>query len=144
MPIVSTTASLAPERRSRAMLGERGDIRVVIDKHRQTQPLGHHGREGMSSNGRLTATPPVRVRWSIRQGMPKPTAATSEPAGSRASSTASTAVSRRADWSRPVHTALDAVMDSKPQVDRAGEQLRPAHVDADGPPGRHGLHYMQS
>jgi hypothetical protein len=30
----------------------------------------------------------------------------------------------------------------KPYTDRAGEQLRPAHVDADCAAGRHSGHYM--
>ena len=35
-------------------------------------------------------------------------------------------------------------MDSESRIDRAGEQLGSAHVDADSAPGRHMAHYMQS
>ena len=42
VPIVSITASLAAAGGAGAMLGQRREVGVVVDEHRQIESLGHH------------------------------------------------------------------------------------------------------
>ena len=57
VPIVSTTASLAAPRAAPARCSAiAAAFAVVVDEHRQPQPLGHHvARKAISASGRLTA-----------------------------------------------------------------------------------------
>ena len=64
-------------------LGDRGGVRVVLDRHRQAEALAHPSRSGASTSGMLTEPIATPARWSIRDGTPKPTAATRSSSSSR-------------------------------------------------------------
>ena len=88
-------------------------------------------RKGTSTIGRLTAMTAIPGSWSIRQGMPKPTAATSPSTALRTSSTASTHVSSRSAWLSPREVRWARWWTVMVRVDRTGEQLRAPEIDSD-------------
>ena len=77
VPSVSPTTCVAPRAAPNRCSDQRHHVGVVVDEHRQPEPLAHGVAEGKSAMSRLTAITATPVGWSIRQGMPKPTASTS-------------------------------------------------------------------
>ena len=84
----------------------------------------------MSCSGEVDRLHRHPGRASNVQGMPKPTAAIGSPTAVRISSTAS-ATSARARAGRDRAQAVGTVMNREVRVDRAGQQLGAAEVDAD-------------
>ena len=113
-----------------APLGDRGGVRVVVDR----RPAGRAARRITSRNGDVDERDVHRAdrvarRWSIRDGIPKPTATTLSSSSSRdraprAPSSSASSDSTGVGYSRCARR-------SSRRADDAGEDLRPADVDAD-------------
>ncbi len=93
--------------------------------------------KGTSASGRLTAINPLPVRWSIRHGMPKPTAAISPSVcGARLLHGLHRNIEQSA-LIEPGDCPLCAVVHRQPFIHRSSEELGSAHVDANGASRRH-------
>ena len=109
-------------------LGERRAARVVLDPTGRPSRCCSSVAERHVASGMLTAPSAMPVRWSIRDGMPKPTASIPSCGSSR---TASTSASRSAAC-EVVGVGRSTVSSTLPVgVDDPGQDLRPAEVDAD-------------
>ena len=129
VPSVSMIMSVVPRPAPDLPLGDRCGVRVVVDPDREPEPLAHHRRG--TARPRAGCSPSrarCRARWSICDGIPKPTAAT---LSSRSSRTAASRPSSSAS-SDSIGVGYSRWRDHRPvAVDQTGEDLRPADVDTD-------------
>ena len=133
VPIVSMTAFAAPRaapKRHSASIAAFASLSTTTGSAERARPAGRGTRRRRAAGGcSRSATP---VAGSTRHGIPKPTASTSlgdrlaRPPRPRRRSCRERRVGVLATG-QPV----GAVVDLEARVDRAGEQLRPAQVDAD-------------
>ena len=74
VPSVSMHRVRRAARGAAAVLGEHRAVRVVVDDHRQAERARPSGRgTGTSASGRCTVATATPGRWSISDGIPKPT-----------------------------------------------------------------------
>ena len=113
------------------MLGQRRDIGVVVDEHRQVEPVAHQVAEsGTSTSGRFTAL----IAWprsrSIVHGMPRPAATAS---GQRLEGLAQFGLERVENLVGAAAKAalFGAVQNGRASGDNAHKHLRAAQVGAD-------------
>ena len=85
----------AAARRPGAVLGERRQVGVVVDEHRQAEPLGHHVGEHDVLERQVDGDHRVPATLIDQRGDSEADRATSPPRRSRVSSTASTTTSSR-------------------------------------------------
>ncbi len=143
VPMVRITASLAPAGGSRPMLGQRRHVAVVVHEHRQAQPLGHDVAEG-NVGQREVHRDHAPAGPLVHQARDSEADRGDFGAGrlpSFLNGFYSDVEQRR--LVKTGHGALGAMVDSEPLIDRSGQDLRPAHVDADGASAWHVDHYMQ-
>ena len=79
VPSVSSTACGRPARRPEPRLGQQRRVRVVVDDHRQPEPLAHHVPERHVRQRQVRRPARHAGRRSTSAGMPNPTA--SRPGG---------------------------------------------------------------
>jgi hypothetical protein len=93
VPSVSSTTSAAPCAAPARHSASAATLASLSTSTANPRRSAIRSRNGTSLSGRFTAIVAMPRRWSIRQGMPKPTVVTSCLVAARASSTASTAAS---------------------------------------------------
>ena len=140
VPIVSSAASVAPRAAPNRHSASIAALASLSTNTGMPTRSATRSRNGTPASGRcvdITATP---RRWSIRHGIPMPTALT-EPdppsIASRTSPTAATTVSITRMVVGAARRARRTVVDVQLPIDRAGQELRATEVDPDHAAGRH-------
>ena len=140
VPSVSSAASRAPTAAPKRHSASIAALASLSTNTGSPSRSAMTSRNGRSASGRLTAMTAMPRSWSMRHGIPMPTASTVPDAPSIASRTSRDRADDRVEHARLVGSARRAgrpMMDVQCRVDRAGQELRATEVDPDHAAGRH-------